>query len=180
MDPIKTSRLMLRNFRQTDAADLFEYLNQPTASCFFSMAVSDGKGAENEAIKRGQGDSQIAVCLLDSGTLIGDVFAEREDDTYSVGWHFNPSFQGNGYAFEAATALFEHLFSNENARRLYAYVEVSNPSSRKLCEKLGMREEGLFKEFVSFETDECGTPVYEDTLQFAILHKEWRQGRPVD
>ena len=34
-----------------------------------------------------------------------------------------------------------------NARRIYAYVE----SSQRLCEKLGMRQKGLFKEFISFK-----------------------------
>ena len=58
-------------------------------------------------------------------------------------------------------------------RRIYAYVEDYNLSSQLLCEKLGMRREGLFKEFVSFVNDEDGVPIYENTMQYAILKKEW-------
>ena len=47
--------------------------------------------------------------------------------------------------------------------------------SQKLCEKLGMRCEGLFREFVSFVNDEDGNPIYENTYQYAILKKEWKQ-----
>lgn len=42
-----------------------------------------------------------------------------------------------------------------------------------LCEKLGMRREGLFMEFVSFVNNPDGTPRYENTYQYAILMKEW-------
>ena len=61
----------------------------------------------------------------------------------------------------------------KNIRRIYAYTEDYNLSSQRLCEKLGMRREGLFKEFVSFVNDEGGVPIYENTMQYAILKKEW-------
>ena len=59
-------------------------------------------------------------------------------------------------------------------RRIYAYMEDYNLLSQRLCEKLGMRREGLFKEFVSFVNDEDGVPIYENTMQYAMLKKEWR------
>jgi hypothetical protein len=36
-----------------------------------------------------------------------------------------------------------------------------------------MRREGLFREFVSFVTDDEGAPIFENTMQYAILRKEW-------
>ena len=36
-----------------------------------------------------------------------------------------------------------------------------------------MRREGMFMEFVSFINDENGNPVYENTIQYGILKKEW-------
>ena len=36
-----------------------------------------------------------------------------------------------------------------------------------------MRREGLFLEFVSFVNHPDGTPKYENTVQYAILKKEW-------
>jgi RimJ/RimL family protein N-acetyltransferase len=61
----------------------------------------------------------------------------------------------------------------KNIRRIYAYTEDYNLSSQRLCEKLGMRREGMFMEFVSFVNDEDGVPIYENTMQYAILKKEW-------
>ena len=67
------------------------------------------------------------------------------------------------------------LFFAQNARRVYAYVQEGNTRSQILCEKLGFRREGLFKEFISFTTLPDGTSVYENTLQYAILKKEWEK-----
>ncbi|MDP9894927.1 RimJ/RimL family protein N-acetyltransferase [Variovorax boronicumulans] len=170
---IQTQRLVLRRFREQDAADLFDYLHAPTASCFLSLALADVEAARAEARKRSADNEHMAVCLGESGHLIGDLFAVQEDDTFSVGWNFNPRFGGAGYAHEAAMALFAHLFTDGAARRLYAYVEDHNGASRRLCEKLGMRAEGLFLEFISFRNDAQGAPVYENTMQYAILRKEW-------
>ena len=87
----------------------------------------------------------------------------------------NSDYHSKGYAYEAARAFFDYLFNEKAARRIYAYTEDYNLPSQKLCEKLGMRCEGLFREFVSFVNDEDGNPIYENTYQYAILKKEWKQ-----
>lgn len=179
MNPLKTDRLILRNFQRSDAADLLAYLHQPSASCFIGLQLADITAAEAEAEKRGAANDYIAVCLAATDKVIGDVFAIAEEpDTYAVGWNFNAAFTGAGYAFEAARAIFQHLFCEGNARRVYAYVEDHNKASRRLCERLGMRQEGLFLEFISFRSDAAGQPIYENTMQFAMLRKEWALAAP--
>ncbi len=69
------------------------------------------------------------------------------------------------------------VFREKGARRIYAYTEDNNTASQHLCEKLGMRQEGLFKEFISFVKNPDGTPHYENTYQYAVLSKEWNGGR---
>lgn len=174
METIETDRLVLRPFAERDAADLYAYLHEPAASCFLSLALADMRAAALDVARRSKDDTSIAVCLRGSGQLIGDLFAHPEEDTFSVGWNYNPRFGGMGYAHEAAAALFTHLFTQRGARRLYAYVEDTNMPSQRLCEKLGMRREGVFKEFISFRNDENGVPIYENTLQYALLRHEWR------
>ncbi|BBE33026.1 GNAT family N-acetyltransferase [Sphingosinicella microcystinivorans] len=180
MQIIETERLILRPFREGDAADLFAYLRAPTAPCFLSLKLSDLAQAEAEVRKRAVDEGSVAICLKETGQVIGDLFGgagdEEEDGTASVGWHLNPQFGGRGYAFEAAKALFDHLFRVMGFRRLYAYVEDHNTPSQRLCEKLGMRREGVFIEFVSFTNDDAGNPIYENTMQYAILRREWMSG----
>ncbi|TYC51166.1 GNAT family N-acetyltransferase [Rhodobacterales bacterium] len=188
MKTIQTDRLVLRNFRVGDAEALFAYLREPAASCFFSLKLADLAAAEREVLKRAGDDEYVAVCLRETGQLIGDLFVHpdaagpedpensEEPDTVSVGWNFNPLFGGKGYAFKAAQALCSELFTHQGKRRIYAYVEDHNASSRRLCEKLGMRQEGLFLEYVTFQNDSAGNPIYENTMQYAILQHEWKRG----
>lgn len=177
MQTIETERLILRPFREGDAADLFAYLRAPTAPCFLSLKLADLAEAEIEVRKRALDESRFAICLKQTGQVIGDLFGggedNDEDETASVGWNLNLQFSGQGYAFEATTALFDYLFRVKGFRRLYAYVEDHNVSSQRLCEKLGMRREGVFIEFVSFRNDDHGNPVYENTIQYALLRREW-------
>ena len=104
------------------------------------------------------------LCRFKDDFIIGDVFALREnEDTYNVGWHFNKRFEGKGFACEAAAGLLDYLFREAGARRIYGFVEDDNIRSKRLCERLGMRREGCFKEFVTFVNNPDGSPKYEDT-----------------
>ena len=85
----------------------------------------------------------------------------------------NEAYQGQEYAFEAAQAFFDYLFSQKGARRIYAYTEDYNLASQHLFYKLCMRREGVFQELISFVNTPDGTPRYENTVQYAILKKEW-------
>ena len=178
---IETERLILRPFMPGDAEDVLEYLAAPTVNCFADMKL-DSLEAAKAALKNRIGDAfYLAIVLKESGKVIGELFGHPEGtgpedetmDTFSPCWMLNTAYQGKGYAYEAAHAYFDYLFNQKGIRRIYAYTEDYNLSSQRLCEKLGMRREGLFLEFVSFVSNPDGTPRYENTMQYAILKKEW-------
>ena len=60
-------------------------------------------------------------------------------------------YQGNGYATEAARALVNDAFTNNNAHRVIARCNVLNTASWKLLERLGMRREGHLLQNVWFK-----------------------------
>lgn len=182
---LETERLMLRPFRRGDAADLYEYLKEPAVNCFASMKLDSLEAAAEEAESRsGNTDYYFAIVLKETGKVIGEIDAWPEatapdpanaaKDTFSPCWMLNKAYHGKGYAYEAAHAFFDYLFHKKGARRIYAYTEDYNLPCQRLCEKLGMRREGLFMEFVSFVNNPDGTPLYENTMQYAILKKEWQ------
>ena len=181
---IETERLILRPYRESDAADVFEYLREPVVNCFANMKLNSLEEAKEEMKKRvGETEYYFAIVLKDADKVIGEIDAYPEHgephntsspfDTFSPCWMLNDVYQGKGYAYEAAHAFFDYLFREKGARRIYAYTEDYNLPSQHLCEKLGMRREGLFKEFVSFVNNPDGTPHYENTIQYAVLKKEW-------
>ena len=178
MTTVQTPRLNLRPFAAADAADLLAYLSNSIPSCFAGDKITSMDEALAKIAKRQKEGDYIAVSLRESDHVIGEIFFHKEEpDTYSVGWNFNQQFHGKGYASESAQAFIDYLFDKADARRVYAYVEMDNVASQKLCERLGMRKEGHFVEFISFIKNADGTPKYEDTLQYAILKKEWRAKR---
>ncbi|MGN0651310.1 MAG: GNAT family N-acetyltransferase [Oscillospiraceae bacterium] len=181
---IETERLILRPFTENDAADVYEYLKEPAVNCFAGMKLNSPEEAKEEMKRRlGETEYYFAIVLKSNSKVIGEIDAYPEHsephdtvsplDTYSPCWMLNSAYQGKGYAYEAAYAFLDYLFREKGARRIYAYTEDYNLSSQRLCEKLGMRREGFFREFVSFVNNEDGTPRYENTIQYAILKKEW-------
>lgn len=179
---IETERLILRPFLEDDAADVFEYLAQPAVNCFASMKLNSLEEAKAEMKNRtGETEYTFAIVLKESGKVIGEIEAYPESgephsdrDTFSPCWMLGEAYQGKGYAYEAASAFFDYLFTEKGARRIYAYTEDYNTACQRLCERLGMRKEGLFVEFVSFVNNPDGTPHYENTYQYAILKREWK------
>ena len=186
---IETERLILRPFAESDAADAYEYLHEPMVHCFACMKTETMEEARKAVLERAkEGEYYFAITLKENGKVIGEIDAMPESgephqdenailDTFSPCWMLNAEYHGKGYAYEAARAFFDYLFSEKGARRIYAYTEDYNKASQKLCEKLGMRREGLFLEFISFVNDENGNPIYENTYQYAILKKEWNKGK---
>ena len=182
---IKTERLTLRPFREDDAADVFEYLSGPQPHCFECMKVRTLEEAQSAVAERCK-HSEYCLAIELEGRVIGEIEVHPEssqpdkaenytEDTFSPCWMLHPDFQGKGYAFEAAKAFFDYLFQEKGARRIYAFTEDYNLPSQKLCQRLGMRQEGLFREFVTFVNDDDGNPVYENTIQWAILKWEWEE-----
>lgn len=182
---IETERLILRPFTVDDAEDVFEYLNKPTLNCFQSMKLNSLDEAKEELKKRSEDtEYYFAVTLKENGKVIGELEASPQKDEprrkdspmclFGLAWMINPKYQKKGYAYEGAKAFLDYLFNEKGARRIYAYTEDYNLPCQGLCEKLGMRKEALFKEFVNFVNEPDGTPIYENTYQYAILKKEWK------
>ena len=120
---IETKRLILRPFLESDAADVYEYLRAPAVNCFASMKLHSLDEAQAEVKKRlGETEYYFAITLKDSGKVIGEIDAYPEAgephadqdaprDTFSPCWMLNEAYQGKGYAFGAAYAFFDYLFS---------------------------------------------------------------------
>ncbi len=195
MSTVETKRLLLRPFRESDAADVLEYLSGPLPHCFANLKLDSLDEARAEVVKRGVDTEYcFAIVLKESGKVIGEIDAEPSSyeppmlcskspgpkpppDTFTPSIILNAAYQGCGCAYEATYAFYDYLFMQKGARRIYTYVDDYNARSQHLCEIMGLRREGVFREFFSFVDDAGGNPVYEDTIQYAILKREWMAKR---
>ena len=174
---LKTDRLIIRRFLPGDGADLFEYLSDPDVVRFEPYDVFTLEECNKEAERRANDDAFFAVCLIESGKLIGNLYLQKQAyDTWELGYVFNAAYQGKGYALESARALIQHVIATLSARRIIACCNPENEKSWHLMERLGMRREGHLVQSVYHKKDENGNPVWHDTYEYAVLKSEW-QGR---
>ena len=173
--PIETERLIIRKFRPTDYTALYAYLSDYRVVQFEPYEPYSLEQAKREAEFRSRSDDFFAVTLKD-GQLIGNLYLGRRDfGAMELGFVFDTKWQMHGYATEAAAALLDYAFHTLCVHRVKAECNALNRRSWKLMERLGMRREGEFKQNVYFKKDANGKPVWQDTLQYAILKDEWRK-----
>ncbi|GKX66571.1 GNAT family N-acetyltransferase [Inconstantimicrobium mannanitabidum] len=176
MDNIISERLIIRRFKKEDWQDLFEYLSDEEVVKFEPYDIYSEQQAKEEAVNRSNNECFYAVCLKESGKVIGNLYFGKGDfDTWELGYVFNRKYQGNGYASESSKALIDHAFENLGVRRIIALCSDKNERSWKLMERLGMRREGLFLQNVTFKTDDDGQPIWFNSYEYAILKSEWNK-----
>lgn len=106
-----------------------------------------------------QGFGAWAIELNSDQTYIGRItlngppnFPERE-----IGWMLFDGFEGQGYAFEAATAARDCLFATMGWTTVVSYIAPDNARSAALAARLGASiDEAAFGSF----------PAYPDTLVY--------------
>lgn len=171
---LKTERLVLRPFEETDAEGLHAYLGDEEVVRYELYGAMTMEECRLEAARRASDEAFWAVCLAD-GTLIGNLYLSGADEfgTREIGYVFARACWHKGYATEAARRLMAYAFERLATRRIIALCDTRNAASFALMERLGMRREGEFKKNVGFKTDAHGNTIWTDSYQYAILKEEF-------
>lgn len=176
--PIRTERLTLRPFTRGDVDAVYAYRRrEDVARYLFDVALSREECALavqqriGQVALEGDGDKIILAVELDrNGSVIGEVsLILRSADARQgeVGWIFDPEYQGQGYATEAAAALLDLGFGPGDLHRVSARCDVRNDSSWRLMERLGMRREAHFREHALLKG------AWNEEFIYAMLRREW-------
>ena len=115
---------------------------------------------------------RLAVTLNNPHHVIGEVLlkiASRSALQGEVGYIFNPTFSGQGYATEAVARMIEIGFSSLGFHRIFARLDTRNHGSVGVVERLGLRREAHLLQNDRFN-DEWG-----DEYIYAVLAAEWLQ-----
>ncbi len=166
---METNRLILRRYDKNDIQDLYEYLSDPEVVKFEPHKPMTIAEVEENLTWRISTDEMIAVELKENHRMIGNIYlGKREFDSLELGYVFNRTYWGKGYAYESASVLTELAF-HKGVHRIYAECDPLNTASWKLLEKLGFQREAYFRKNVFFWKDEDGLPVWKDTYVYARL-----------
>ena len=173
---ISTTRLMIRPFTASDAADLYEYLSNPTIYKYEPGEPINIDRAMHLSEERAATADFWAMELADTGKMIGHVYFKQiephELRTWEIGYIVNPAYQGKGYATEAVAALLKKEFKEKPIHRVFAHCNPENFASWKLLERVGLRREGLLRKNVFFRKGPNGEELWTDTFEYAILEEE--------
>jgi ribosomal-protein-alanine N-acetyltransferase len=88
-----------------------------------------------------------------------------------IGYWIDEALAGRGYVPEGVVLLMRYGFETLDLHRLEAAIVPRNHASRRVAEKLGMRDEGTAVRFLQIQG------VYEDHVRYAITTEEWRTRR---
>lgn len=147
MSVLKTSRLTLRDFVETDL-DAFVELWRNEGFARFSGGT--GRSREQTAAflervlvrTRARQPSQFAVVPRDGENLIGycGFFLQHVDgvEELEIGYRLHPDFWGKGMATEAAQAVRDHAFGELGLHRVISLIHPDNAASRRVAEKTGL------------------------------------------
>ena len=91
--------------------------------------------------------------------------------TADIGYWIDQAQAGNGYMPEAVVLVMHFAFEELGLHRLEVDIIPRNHRSRRVVEKLALRQEGLAERLVEI------AGVWEDHLQFAITAEEWADRR---
>lgn len=172
---LETDRLIVRPFRESDYADIFEYLSLEETYQFEPGNPVSLEEARKIAANRSKKDNWWAVILMnkDKEKLIGHVSLFQVEPevfkTWEIGYIFNPVYHNQGYATEACRAVIDYTFTKLGAHRIVAYCNPENRASWRVLEKCGMTREGLRRKNAFFRTDENDNPLWFDSFEYAIL-----------
>lgn len=176
--PIRTERLLLREFRQDDFDDVHAYATQAEVVRFMDWGPNSPE--ETQAFLdrsfEAQGrwpreDVNLAVEHVADSRVIGairlGVNAKPYEDAADIGYSFNRNYWRQGIATEAARAMTDVAFRELGLHRVWAWCDVRNTGSYGVMEKLGMRREGTLRENVRVKGE------WRTTYLYAVLADEF-------
>lgn len=176
MTKIVLDRLIIRRFKEKDLEDLYNYLSDEEVVKYEPYNTFNIEETKEELKYRIDCKSFFAVCIKDTDKVIGNIYFYKGDfETWELGFVFNKSYQGFGYATESVKGLINYAFEKLNVRRIIAMCNPENERSWKLLERLNMRKEGTLLKNIYFNKDSNGNPIWLDTYEYGILKSEWNK-----
>lgn len=144
--PLHTDRLLLRHWREDDAAALAALNSDPEVMEYFptplSREQSDAMLDRLRAHLENYGFGFWALERRDTGQFIGFAglahvgFSAPFTPAVEIGWRLVRSVWGNGYATEAAVRAVEYGFQELALSQLVSFTVPSNIRSRRVMERL--------------------------------------------
>ena len=156
-DEIRTERLIMRRWRDSDRAPFAELNGDAETMEFFpstmDRAASDAFVHRIEARFDLQGYGLWALELASTAEFVGFTGLNVIPDAVpipiaggtEIGWRLRRPFWHHGYATEAARAAVNVGFTMVGLAEIWSFTAILNEPSQAVMRRLGMSEHGFFE-----------------------------------
>lgn len=174
MMTLETDRLILRGFEETDAADMYEYAQNPRIGPAAGWAPHLSQEESARIVRMFiQADDEWAIVHKQSGKVIGSLGFHRDhtrnvEKSREIGYVLAEPYWGQGLMVEAMRAVFRYAFEDLRMEVLSANHYPYNHQSRRVIEKSGMQLDGTLRKAQTLFTGEI-----VDLVLHSILRDEY-------
>ena len=168
MKTLETERLLLRDWKPEEAADMLEFYRDPdiwpraggqvfTALDQCEQCIQDYAAAQET----------WAVVLKETGQPIGSIFLEdigRYPGYREMEFVLSGAYHGRGYMTEAVKQVLEYAFETLKLEVVAACHYPDNVQSRQVLEKCGFRYEGTLRRY---------SKNGKDSVRYSVTKEDW-------
>ena len=143
---LKTERLVLRPWQESDAESLYTYARNPEVGPISGWPPHKDEKESLDVIRNVlNGPECYAICLKGDNIAIGSIELKLNgttdmtdrDDECELGYWIGQPFWGNGYMPEAAKELIRRGFEDLDMRTIWCGYYDGNTKSKCVQEKVG-------------------------------------------
>ena len=172
---LKTERLLLRKLNESDAKQMYEgWMSDERVAKYTSWyshsSIDDTKAFIQFITGLDEKTSYNWVIEFD-GKVIGTInvcYSDDNTELAGIAYALSHDFWGKGLMTEAARAVVSFLFDRVGYRKIIAGCDIENVGSKRVMEKLGMKQEACLRKQIKRKD---GT--YGDDLQYGLFRDEF-------
>lgn len=171
---VYSDKVTLRPVEERDLQLLYSWMQDPELLRSINRTEKTIWSSHIEWYKRMlQDESQIVFSIEEKqgGTLIGqcglrriDYKSQKAELWIFIGEH---EVRGQGFGCDAVKKLLRYAFEEKRLNRVYLYVVDFNEGAKLFYEKLGFRQEGIFRQDIFIDGG------FHDTIHMAILKEQY-------
>lgn len=148
METLETSRLILRQWREDDSADLYEYAKSELVGPFAGWEPHQSEEESKEIINHFiEQNESYAIVLKSENKVIGSIGMHNKKPNEELahlnqrllGYVLNPAYWGQGIIPEAVKCVLEDGFNKQNLDLVWCGHFDFNTNSKRVIEKSGFK-----------------------------------------
>lgn len=178
---IETERLILRPFRLSDSADMYNnWANNCQVTQFLTWPTHASQDVSEmiltEWVQEAGNLTKYQWCIewKENHQAIGGISAvliKEETESVEIGYCIGEAYWNKGIMTEAFREIIRFFFEEVKCNRIYAEHDVQNPNSGKVMTKAGLTYEGTLKEAGHNNTGICDMAIYGITKKMYLYNE---------